>query len=178
MVWKIEDTIKKIESFDVAEEESEAVDTLEVKEENTFENSEKVRRIAGIHINETGVELLIGNVVYYIIGQIIILFAAKERLYLSLGFLAGVIISMIMTIHMIISVEQALSYNENGAGKHMKKTAIIRMVGCGIILVLIGFTKIVDIIGTLIGIMALKVSAYLQPFTHKVLVRKSKGKGR
>lgn len=135
-------------------------------------------KFGSFHINTTGVELVVGDVIYYILGQILILIFAKKRIYVSVGFALGVIISLLMTIHMTITVEQAMCFKETRADVHIKKTTAIRMILCFIALILIGITGIGDIVATLFGVMALKVSAYLQPFTHKVLARKSTEEGR
>lgn len=133
---------------------------------------------SGIRINEMGKELLIGNFIYYIIGQLVILFAAERKLYVSIGFTLGFLISVFMIIHMTIALEQAMCFNEKGADHHIRKTTAIRMLTSMAALVIIGLTDIGNIVAALFGIMALKVSAYLQPFTHKVLARKSTEKGR
>lgn len=146
--------------------------------ENNLQKKKTKNRFGGLHINQTGAELLIGNVIYYILGQIIIILFAERKMYVSIGFFLGVVISTVMIIHMTISIEQAMSFNERGADKHVKKTTAIRMLLCMIVLIVIGISDVGDIIGTLFGVMALKVSAYLQPLTHKVLARKSTEKGR
>lgn len=135
-------------------------------------------RIGSFRINRTGIELIIGNVIYYILGQILILIFADRRLNVSVGFILGVVISVLMTVHMTIAIEQAMSFNERGADRHVKKTTAVRMILCFIALIAIGITHVGDIVAALFGVMALKVSAYLQPLTHKVLARKSTEKGR
>lgn len=144
----------------------------------TKNDEKKGLRIAGIHMNDTGCELIAGDVIYYIIGQIVILIFTKHKLYHSIGYAYGVLLSIGMVIHMTISLEQAMCMNEKGADKHVKKTAVIRLLAA--LAALVAFAALAQrcIVGMIFGIMALKVSAYLQPFTHKVLARKSKGKGR
>ena len=132
----------------------------------------------GIRISETGKELLVGNVFFYIVGQIIILILAKHKLYVSLGFLFGVLISTLGTINMIITVEETVNMKSKGAEMHLRKTASIRLILTLLAMVAVALFKIGDVIGLIIGVMALKVSAYLQPFTHKVLAKKSIEKGR
>lgn len=78
-------------------------------------------RIGSFRINRTGIELIIGNVIYYILGQILILIFADRKLNVSIGFILGVIISVLMTFHMTIAIEQAMSFNERGADRHVKK---------------------------------------------------------
>lgn len=132
----------------------------------------------GIRINSTGKELIIGDFVFYIVGQIVILILAKRKIYVSLGFIMGVLISVFMTINMTISLEEAMCLNESGADRHVKKTTAIRMLLAYAMLVLVGLLDLGNIVAAVVGIMALKVSAYIQPFTHKVLERKSTEKGR
>lgn len=132
----------------------------------------------GIKLNEMGKELLIGNFVYYSIGEILVLFMAQSKLYVSLGFTLGFLISVFMVIHMTVALEQAMCFNEKGADCHIRKTTAVRLLISLAALILIGVTDIGNIVAALFGIMALKVSAYLQPFTHKVLAKKSTEKGR
>lgn len=149
-------------------------------EDNLLTKNKKKKRFtfAGMHINDTGLELIIGDVIYYIIGQIIILLFTKHKLCHSIGYAYGVLLSMGMVIHMTISLEQAMCFNEKGADKHVKKTAFIRLLVAFAALVIFAALATDCIVGMMFGIMALKVSAYIQPLTHKVLARKSKGKGR
>lgn len=133
---------------------------------------------SGIRISETGKELVIGDIFFYLVGQIIILIFAKNKMFVSLGFLMGVLISVFMTINMAITIEQAMCFKSRGAYKHVSKTSAIRMIVSFVVLVLIAFLKIGDVVGLIFGVMALKVSAYIQPFTHKVLAKKSIEKGR
>ena len=134
--------------------------------------------LGGLHINKTGLELVIGNIIYYVIVQILVVVFSGNALYDSIGLIAGVVISTAMTIHMTIAVEQAMSLNERAADKHVKKTTAFRMLGVMAALVIVGLTEFGNIVFTLIGVMALKVSAYLQPLTHKVLEGKFEKEGR
>lgn len=122
--------------------------------------------------------MIIGDIVYFILGEIVILLFFKDKIDVSLGFTLGVLISVIMIVHMSIALEQALCLNQTSADKHVKKTTAFRMITCFIILLLIGFSGFGNVIAAVVGVMALKVSAYLQPFTHKVLAKKSTEKGR
>lgn len=130
----------------------------------------------GIFTNLACVELLVGNLIYLLIGSCIIMIFIYDLKYL-LGFITGVCMSCGMVVHMAVFIEQALHIGEFGAEKHMKKGAAIRYSVLIILFTIIGITKVVDIIAAMVGVMALKVSAYLQPFTHKIFL-KIYGKGR
>lgn len=151
-------------------------DTLEkdvdqFDKQNFFKNKRH-----GILKNKTCFELLIGNICYYSIGQVLIFIFANNRskLSLSLGFIVGVLMSVAMVIHMTISLEQAMHIGENGGSQYLQKHTGIRLAIILIILIVIAATNVFNVLATFVGIMALKVSAYLQPLTHKVLVRKNK----
>ena len=131
---------------------------------------------SGIRLNDTGIELIIGDMVYYIIGQIIILIFTDRKLYCSVGFIIGLMISLFMIINMTIAMEQAMCLNEHGADKHIRKTTAVRMIIVFVLLVLAGITDIGNIVATVVGMMALKVSAYIQPFTHIFLNKLKEGR--
>ncbi len=152
--------------------------TQEMKKEAELQDIRKNRH--GIFKNSTCCELLFGNLCYYILGQIIIAAFVFDgaKIEVSLGFLIGVLLSAAMVIHMTISLEQAMCMGEKGAYNHVRKTTAIRLAVLFILFIIIGITDICNILAALAGVMALKVSAYLQPFTHKVLAKKSTGKGR
>lgn len=123
----------------------------------------------GIKLNDTGKELIIGDLVFFVLGEIIILIFTGRKLYCSIGFIIGLLISVFMIVNMTIAMEQAMSMGEKDADFHVRKTTAIRMLTVFALLVLAGLSDIGNIVATVAGVMALKVSAYLQPFTHKVL---------
>lgn len=114
------------------------------------------------------IELLLGIGIYGILGQLLILIFAKGKLYESVGFLAGLALAVVMIIHMAIAIENSVELEEEGALKYIRKTYIIRIVCLLVVFLLLFFLKLGDVVAALFGILSLKVSAYLQPFTHKV----------
>lgn len=127
---------------------------------------------------QTLIELIIGNIIFGIVGGLILLIFPKGRLYNELGFVWGVIVSCGMTIHMYSSLRSSMIMGEFGALKQIKKSYIIRVAG---ILVAFAFMKWLDfgnILTGVVGLFALKFSAYIQPITHKLLRQKSTGEGR
>ncbi|MBE5925949.1 MAG: hypothetical protein E7270_03200 [Lachnospiraceae bacterium] len=127
---------------------------------------------------QTLIELLIGNILFGIIGILVLLLFPKGRLYNELGFVWGVLVSCGMTVHMYSSLKSSMIMGEFGALKQIKKSYIIRVAG---IIVAFAFMKWLDfgnIIVGVIGLFALKFSAYIQPITHKIINKKSTGEGR
>lgn len=118
-------------------------------------------------------ELLMGECMYFAAGLLIILavtgiFFRESMLSWVLGFSEGVLAAAAIMIHMAISVEDSVAMLEEEALKHTRINYIIRMVLVAVLFLLIAFLKLGDIAAALFGLMALKVSAYLQPFTHKI----------
>lgn len=118
-------------------------------------------------------ELLIGECIYFAAGMLIILtvtgfFFRESMISWLLGFFEGVLVAVVIMIHMAVSVEDSVSMLEDEALKHTRINYIIRMAVVVIVFLLIIFLKLGDIAAALFGLMALKVSAYLQPFTHKI----------
>jgi len=127
-------------------------------------------------INITLIELLFGIGIYAAAGVILIMLLMQDKGRSLTAFLIGVTVSTGMVIHMYTELEKALYMDEMGALKHTRMTTCFRMVAVAVILAAVGITK-GDVISAVVGVMALKVSAYIQPFTHKFF-NKIKGKGR
>lgn len=126
---------------------------------------------------KTVVELLIGNVIYGVIGMAILLLF-PNRIYNLAGFVEGVVISSGMTIHMYTSLRKSLEMDEGGALKNTRLTYGVRAACVLAVFAVISAFNLGNIITGVIGLFALKVSAYFQPLTHKILERKFTGKGR
>lgn len=122
-------------------------------------------------------ELLLGEIIYLVVGGMVIGVVSNDRIQWIIGFLLGVILAIGLMIHMALSVEDSISMYEADALKHTRKSYIFRMIVLIIVFLMIIFLKVGNIIAALLGLMALKVSAYIQPFTHK-FIQKFKSKGR
>lgn len=121
-------------------------------------------------------ELILGIFIYGGIVQIIILLAVEERLYTSRGLWIGILVACFMGIHMKRSLEDALDLGADGAVKHARKCYGIRM---GVVILAFGLTfyfRAGSVVSVFIGAMGLKISAYMQPYLHKVFQKVSKSK--
>ena len=121
-------------------------------------------------MSETLKELLIGILFYGILVEVIMLLFIKEKLYCSIGLGIGIFLALAAAIHMWWSLERGVELGD-GATKYMMSQNMIRY---GVIVVVFGALCIVDVgnpIAAFAGIMGLKAGAYLQPFTHKVIIK-------
>ena len=126
---------------------------------------------------KTVLELIIGCVLFGIAGALIILFF-PDRIYNEIGFIWGVVVSIAMTLHMYRSLKISLELGEQGALKNIRLTYAKRVTGVLIAFAVLAYTGIGNVITGVIGLFALKVAAYIQPITHKILERKFTRKGR
>lgn len=116
-------------------------------------------------------DMLFGIFLYGILCQIIGLFFVEEKLFYSIGLWIGIILAMAMAIHMAWSLGIALSLGEDGAIKMMQKHNLLRY---GVVVLILGLLMVLRLgnpLSAFLGIMGLKVAAYLQPFTHKLFRR-------
>ena len=126
---------------------------------------EKIKKIS-----ETLKELLIGILFYGIIVEIIGICFIKDKMYFSVGLWFGIVLALAAAVHMWRGLNIGLDLGDN-AGKYVLSQNMIRY---GVIVVAFGALCIMDFgnpIAAFVGIMGLKAGAYLQPFTHKILLK-------
>ena len=139
-------------------------------------------RVLNRKVNPTMVELIIGILVFGIIGTVLLMglyiasvpvekFFDDSILQIILGYIFGIIFSVFFIIHMTFSVENALEMGEHGALKHTRITYIVRMVALVIVYAIMLILGIGNVFSLLFGLLSLKLSAYLQPITHRVIHR-------
>lgn len=118
--------------------------------------------------NETLIELWVGSIAFAVLAIAVGVWFPAAKLAYVLGVLLGCVTSIILAKHMARSIERALDEGGNPA-RLMRVSALVRFGMAGIVLILAYYIPFINPIGTFIGIMGLKVAAYLQPFTHKIL---------
>ena len=123
-------------------------------------------------INDVLPELVLGIVIYGILVEIAGVWFVADKLRYSTGLLIGISLAIGMAINIAVVIRDAVEiYGEDGA----KNRVIIKSVLRYLIVVIVFFVMMKFNLGNLftafIGVLGLKVSAYLQPFTHKVILR-------
>lgn len=122
-------------------------------------------------------DLVIGNLFFLLVGEIIIFIVFKGKLNIMLGFLIGVILSVFMVCHMAYAIDDSVRMDEHSALKHIKKTYIVRMIALLIVFLAVWFTGVGNLAAMMFGVLVLKLSAYIQPITNR-LTSKLLRKGR
>lgn len=122
-------------------------------------------------------QLLIGDAIFLLIGELILLPFFWGKLNVFVGYFIGVLISMAMVIHMAIGIDESVRLPEKQALRHIKKTYAIRVVFMLVVFYVAVFTGIAHPVAVVCGILVLKLSAYVQPITNR-LTSKLLRKGR
>ncbi len=125
------------------------------------------------NMNETLKDLIIGIVLSMIVVCIIGALVSNNKVAFILGDILGSIIAILLSIHLNATIARALDMNEEGAAKYTKKMSILRLIimGCAVVVALT-LPEVFNLIGTLLGILGLKISAYLQPLTNRFITKK------
>lgn len=132
------------------------------------ENAEKTAN-SRVKISETLAELLIGIAAAGGLFQGTIVWFVKDRLSYSAGLWIGVFMAAALAWHMWRGIDSALALGEAGAQKAMRTQSLIRYGAVVIILGVLMCTEAANPLAAFLGVMTLKVAAYLQPVTHKVI---------
>lgn len=125
--------------------------------------------------NSTLKELLIGIFIVGILAQIVCLIFWDRRLYNAIGLWAGVLVAAGMSIHMHRSIEDGLDLMGESGVKYMRRAYMVRILLVCVVIAVVLYFDLGNPLTLLVGIMALKVAAYLQPLVHKVLEKQKKG---
>lgn len=124
-----------------------------------------------IKANQTLAELLIGILCFGVVCQIVGIFFVHDQLAFAVSLWVGIIAAMGMAIHMNYTINKVLTYDEGTAVKVTRSSYFLRY-GCAMVLLgVAAVTGVTNLIVMFLGIMGLKIGAYLQPFIHKLLKR-------
>lgn len=118
--------------------------------------------------NTTLIELSAGSVFWGICCQIIGIWFVGDKQGYSIGLAIGTVLAVLAGVHMWWAIDKALDFQESSASKMIMKHSMIRYLVIVLTLALVMISGFANPLAAFLGLMGLKVSAYLQPFTHKV----------
>lgn len=122
-------------------------------------------------IDRTLLELLIGIVFWGCVCQITVVWFLEDKAGYSLGLWLGVLLAGLAGTHMWWALDRSLDFARDTAVKMITKHNIIRYLVIVIVMALIMVSGFANPLAAFLGLIGLKVSAYLQPFTHKICTR-------
>ena len=121
-----------------------------------------------IKIDRTLLELSVGSMLWGILCQLTIMWFVKDKAGYSLGLWLGVLLAVAAGIHMWWSLDRSLDFMQDTAVKMVTKHNMIRYLVIVVVMGLIMISDFANPLSAFLGLMGLKVSAYIQPFTHKI----------
>ncbi len=123
---------------------------------------EKVKKI-----NRALVELWIGILFTGLVFQLVGMWFAENKCLYTVALWIGIVLALVTVVHMYRTLDRALDLGA-GAQKAVTVANMIRYAVIVIVFLIVLMTKVLNPLITFLGIMSLKVAAYLQPFTHKL----------
>ena len=128
--------------------------------------------------NETLFDLIFGCIVYSIVFEAIGLFVVENKGSYSLGLLLGTVVAIGLSVSMYKSLNRCLVMTEHQARRNMVFSTLLRAVVI-LLAAWIGMCSgYFSFPGIIIGILGLKISAYLHAYTNVYITKKLYKKGR
>lgn len=128
-------------------------------------------------INQALPELLAGILLYGVLIQITGIWFVSDKIRYSTGLWAGIFLAMGMAVNMAIVIFDTVEEMAEGrTSRRASLYAALRYLVVVLAFGIAGYFNLCNIVVMFLGVMGLKVSAYLQPLTHKflaVLLKKS-----
>ena len=127
-------------------------------------------------INNILPELILEIIIYGIFLQLSGMWLVEDKIGYSIGLWLGIVVAIGMAIHMAIVILDSVDMViEKKANIHSRVFSLLRYLVVLLLFAIVLYFRIGNVLAMFIGVMGLKVAAYLQPFTHKLLT-KEKGK--
>ena len=124
-------------------------------------------------LNEVLPEVFLVDLLYLLAGELVIWFFVPNKQMCAVGFLMGVIYSIFASVHMSLRIRKIV-YGHANESKTMLIGYFIRLAVMLILFTVLYLLHIGDLLCALIGMFSMKVSAYLQPLTNKILSKKGR----
>ena len=116
------------------------------------------------------IELLAGILLWGVMIQLICIIAFENDLYNAVGLWTGIAVAVFMAIHIKRSIEDTLDIGVEDAEKYARNAYAKRTIITLAIIAVVVIFNLGNPITLVVGIFPLKLSAYAQPYMHKVFV--------
>lgn len=108
--------------------------------------------------------LIVYMVLFSVVVECIGLFIVKNKWSFTIGIAFGLIFSLLKLMLMKNSIKKSLYMNEGKAQTYANVQYLIRYILTGIVLVVAALEPTISLLGVFIGLMSMKVGAYMQYF--------------
>ena len=118
-------------------------------------------------LNEALPEILVIDLLYLIIGEIVIFLLFENPAKFAVGFLAGVIYAIFCVLNMSFKVRKVV-YGKANPKKSYLLGYLLRLTVMIAIFAILYLCDIGDLLAALVGMFIMKLSAYLQPAALRI----------
>lgn len=122
-------------------------------------------------MSEVVKEMCLGILAYGLLAEILILLVTEKKAVCSFGLLVGIVMAIVMVFHMERTISNALELPGKYMNTSIQKSSMVRYSLMAVLFVAVVLLNKDALIPCFIGTMGLKVAAYLQPFTHKFIIK-------
>lgn len=116
--------------------------------------------------DRTLLEMHTGMLLFGIVCQIVGAFIVENQARYAGSLWFGILFAAVGSIHMARTLDRALTDNGNAA-RIITRGYAFRYIMVVVILLIISVTEVLDTLVVFLGYMSLKVTAYIQPLTHR-----------
>lgn len=115
-------------------------------------------------------ELLLEILIYGMVVQLAGVWFVDNKVQYTIGLWIGIIIAMGMAVNMaVVILDTVDAMAEGRSNVKIAFYAILRYIVVVLAFIVVWYFEMGNLISMFLGVMGLKVSAYLQPFTHKFI---------
>lgn len=118
-------------------------------------------------LNQALPGLLLGIAGFGVLCQAVGFFLVSDKADFSIGLWIGILTAIFMAFHMAFSLNATVERDEKGAQASAIRQNMIRYFVVVIIFAMLMITRLGNPLAAFVGVMGLKVSAYVQPMFSK-----------
>ena len=119
-------------------------------------------------INEALPGLVFGILLYGVVLQLAGVWFVEDKLYYSIGLWYGIIIAVGMAINLATVIFDSVAMGDSKyANRIIIAKSLLRYAVVVILFFILGYFDFGSLLMAFLGVMGLKISAYLQPLLHK-----------
>lgn len=128
-------------------------------------------------LNDALPGLLLGILVYGVLVELVGVWFVDDKLRFTSGLVIGIALACGMAINIAVVLQDAVDvYGESRAQAKIVSKSVLRYAVIVVVFFIMMKFNLGNIYSAFIGVIGLKISAYLQPFAHKC-IQKIQGRG-
>lgn len=112
--------------------------------------------------------MYLGMIFWGLVCQIVGAFIVNNQLRYAASLWFGILLAAVSALHLYRTLDRGLDYDEKTATKLIFRGYTIRYVSVALILLIIMTTDVLNALVVFMAYMSLKVTALIQPITHKL----------